>query len=107
MGCAHCGFVNDDDDRFCGGCGQDIQAAVAEAAPSAAASADVSSGAATPTLQPSAKSTGQPEGDARVLGYALDEVLAEAEGDPDADVTPLGGHPVHMEQSELDELFEQ
>ena len=84
LGCPGCGFINDPDDTFCGGCGRQLLGEVQTD---------------DPELTPVRAGC--------ILGFELDELRAEAGIETHGDLTPSLGHPVHMDQAELDDLFGQ
>lgn len=83
LGCPGCGYVNDPDDAFCGGCGRQLQADL---------------GDRTSDEVPATQA-------GRILGFELSELRAEAGIEVSEDMSPAGGSPIHMNQDELDELF--
>lgn len=111
LGCARCGFVNDQRDRFCGGCGRDLAQDVEEAdltpLPDGGAAASPKPEAA-PTAAAAADPEPEPE-EPTLLGFPLWDLLAECDHS-EAGESEEAGHgvgPVHMSQDELDQLFEQ
>jgi hypothetical protein len=99
LGCPHCGSVNDPEDRFCGGCGHSPEQGQSPMSAPALAAATAST--AGPAAEAGAPASPQ------VLGFDLAEVMREARYGDGAEITPMGGHPIHMEQAELDQLFDQ
>lgn len=93
LDCPHCHFRNGEEDRFCGGCGQPLEPVrrIAEA---------------HKDMQALQEQLGHPDAhEPQILGYHLGEVLVDAEILGRALVI-AEQVPVHLDQSDMDALFD-